>query len=160
MMQKSIEWFHCESCASQERIVFVSQTIGVSFPKSFVVLMQECDGGTPEITCFEYTSQSMASEIGTGLGSFLGFEETPDHYDLLGYYLDPSEFFPSGLVAFADTGGGDYICFDYRQDKSNPDPEIVYWEHGSEEGNDICFVAKNFDAFMAMLHPFDESLLD
>jgi len=158
-MKKTIEWYRCKGPAPQERIEFVSKEVGIIFPESFVALMQECDGGRPEITCFEYTSRSMASEIGTGIGSFLGFGETPDNYDLLGYYHDPSEFFPEGLVAFADTGGGDYICFDYRLGKTNPDPEIVYWEHGAEEGNDICFVAKNFDAFMAMLHPFDESLL-
>lgn len=159
-MNKKIEWLYCEKQASQERIDFVSQKVGVVFPNYFVALMQKCDGGTPKIAAFDYYDESLKFVVGTGIGSFLTFEKGDYEYDdILSCYESSSDLFPQGLVAFADTGGGDYICFDYRKDKANPDPEIVYWFHEAEEGKNVSFVAKNFESFMGMLKEEDDEAL-
>jgi hypothetical protein len=64
--------------------------------------------------------------------------------------LERAEHFPEGLIAFADNGSGDHICFDYRSDKNNPSPTIVIWLH--EFWPDSAgFIAKDFDAFAASL---------
>ena len=160
-MKKSIEWFDCEGPATQQRIDLVSREIGVTFPKTFIALMKECDGGTPEITSFKYYNNVIDAVVGDSLGCFMGFEEkgcAQDH--LLGHYRSEFNYLPKGVIAFAFNGGGDYICFDYRKGKKNLDPEVVCWDHEESEEESIFFVAKNFDAFMAMLHPFDESLLE
>jgi hypothetical protein len=153
-MDKTIEWYRCESQASPERIALVCQEIGVTFPALFIKLMSECDSGWPKKTDFEYYDEAFQSMVGSGIGCFLGFEE--EEYSLLKTFKRPPEFFPQGLVAFGETGGGDLICFDYRQGKDNPDPEIVFWRGGSGEGQDISFIAKNFEAFMGMLKEEDD----
>ena len=160
-MQHSIEWYRCERQATDERIDFVSKEIGVHFPKTFVALMKECDGGVPEISSFEYQNVFLNIIMGEGLGSFMGFEEKDYAHDhLLGHHQSQSNFLPKHVIAFGYTGGGDYICFDYRKETQISEPEIIYWSHSAPEDQNISFIAKNFDAFMAMLHPFDESLLD
>jgi hypothetical protein len=157
-MNKKIEWFDCERHTTPERIALVSQEIGVTFPELFCCLMMECDAGSPLYTAFDYYDVYFKCVVGEGLGGFLGFEE--GYCNLLKKYQSPPEFFPLGLIAFSQTGGGDLICFDYRQGKDNPDPEIVYWRSGSGEGQDISFIAKNFEAFMGMLkEDNDEELL-
>jgi hypothetical protein len=68
----------------------------------------------------------------------------------------PSE----GLVAFAEVGNGDQICFDYREGKDNADPSIVIWEHEGDEGKDISFLAPNFESFMDTLMDEEEAEKD
>jgi hypothetical protein len=153
-MDKTIEWYRCESQASPERIALVCQEIGVTFPALFIKLMSECDSGWPKKTDFEYYDEAFQSMVGSGIGCFLGFEE--EEYSLLKTFKRPREFFPQGLVAFGETGGGDLICFDYRQGKDNPDPEIVYWCHDVPVDKKVSFIAKNFEIFMGMLKEEDD----
>ena len=156
-MQKSIEWFDTEGPATQERVDYVSKEIGITFPKNFIVLMKECDGGIPKINAFEYINVSMQLLRGAGIGCFMSFREKNYAHDhLLGHYKSENNYLPKEVIAFAFTGDGDYICFDYRKDKKTSDPEIVYWDHEESEGQNVSFVAKNFDAFMSMLHDDDE----
>lgn len=79
----------------------------------------------------------------------------PCQYSILYEFNDPPEFFPEGLLAFSETGGGDYICFDYRNVKDNP--PIVIWEHEADVGKDVSYVAENFESFMMMLKSYEEA---
>ena len=156
-----IDWYECEKQASQERIKSVEKEIGLSFPQSFIDLMKECDGGWPEIGSFSFDNTFLGVVMGSSISNFLSFtEDTRVTEHLIGIYKLFYDRFPKNVIAFGYTGSGDYICFDYRKDKKTSNPEIVYWEHSAPDDESISFVARNFDAFMAMLHPFDESLLD
>ncbi len=66
-------------------------------------------------------------------------------------FKSPPEFFPEGLIAFAETGGGDSICFDYRESRDNPNPPIVYWDHEADAGKDVSFISKDLKSFLSML---------
>ncbi|HEY7607616.1 MAG TPA: SMI1/KNR4 family protein [Alphaproteobacteria bacterium] len=62
--------------------------------------------------------------------------------------------FPEGLVAFADNGSGDHLCFDYRSSKDHPNPAIVIWLHEFYPDS-VGFIAKDFAAFAASLRADD-----
>ena len=111
--------------------------------------MQDGDAGIPICSDFEYYDSYYKCNVEQSIGGFLGFED--EEYNIIDSYLSPPEFFPSGLIAFAENGGGDLVCFDYREDKNRSDPPIVYWNHEADVGKDVSFVAKNFDEFIGML---------
>ena len=65
----------------------------------------------------------------------------------------PIEYrFEDGLIPFGENGGGDYICFDYRHDKTTDNPPIVIWNHDMGLKHRVVFVANNFEEFINMLH--------
>ena len=65
----------------------------------------------------------------------------------------PIEYrFEDGLIPFGENGGGDYICFDYRNDKTTDNPPIVIWNHDMGLKHRVVFIANNFEEFINMLH--------
>jgi hypothetical protein len=65
----------------------------------------------------------------------------------------PLEYqFEDGLIPFGDNGGGDKICFDYRNNKITSDPQVVLWMHDMGFEHRVVFLANNFEEFINMLH--------
>ncbi|MBN8617065.1 MAG: SMI1/KNR4 family protein, partial [Deltaproteobacteria bacterium] len=61
-----------------------------------------------------------------------------------------SQDLPRGLMPFANTGGGDLVCLDYRQ---GPTPSIAYWHHGRcGDEDEVTAVAASFTSFLELLH--------
>lgn len=149
MDQGKIKWYRCIGGALSQSIKRVEKKVMVQFPALFSKLLKECDAGIPLQTDFHYFDVSHKCLMPQSVGGFLGVEDS--EYNILEIYNSPPEFFPDGLVAFAETGGGDLICFDYREGKDNPDPAIVYWNHEADIGKDVSFIAENFEAFLGML---------
>jgi hypothetical protein len=72
----------------------------------------------------------------------------------------PDHFTP-GLIAFAQEGGGNFTCFDYRAGKDNPDPPIVFWHHELHScGEEPFYVARNFGKFVELLRPCIDALAE
>lgn len=145
----NIIWYRCRGLASDLSIATAGNKMHVNLPELYIGLMKNCDAGAPIKTDFEYYDISHGCKISSALGCFLGFSD--NEYNILDMFQNPPEFFPEGLIAFAETGNGDYICFDYREGKDNPDPLVVYWSHEADVGKDISFIAKNFEEFLSML---------
>jgi hypothetical protein len=140
---------------SEPRINLVEKTIGVKFPEIFINLVKNNDGAHPVPDIFSYYDIFFKRENENCVGAFLCIEISSSG-DILTTYQDPPEFFPEGIVSFAEDGGGNYICFDYREGKDNLDPPIVYWNHEANEGEDVSFVAKDFETFLGMLYLDEE----
>lgn len=145
------EYLDCEGTVDLERIKYVEKKIGYKFPQSYLDCLSQCDGCTPVKDEFKYIDSDSGEEAWGGISRYLCINEAGSDHDLLRLFLDPPEFFPNGVVPFGDTGGGDYICFDYRNDNNSIDPPIVYWSHEGEIGNDLSFVSKNFEEFLSIL---------
>ena len=136
-----------------ERVKFIENILGIIFPKAFVDLVRDEDGGDPEENWEEilYKDPESKKNRGTGIGAFLALNHD-EFYGILYHYENPMEGFPKGLIAFAKCGG-DCFCFDYREGKHLQDPPIVYWIQGNEPGKDIAFLANNFEDFIGMFKP-------
>lgn len=149
-----IRWYRCEKSTSSEAISKVEEELRIALPILYCNLMLQCDAGIPIQSDFEYYDEYHQSTISQDLGTFLGIENQESN--ILNRVKYPPEFFPKKLLAFAETGNGDYICFDYREGSENLDPTIVYWNHGADIGKDVSFVAKNFEEFLKMLKEPEE----
>lgn len=161
MEDKLFLWDECYGEVSLDRIMFVERELNIKLPDSYLRLVQNCDGGYPTNNAFKYLDAYSKKVHGSGIGSFLSLNPREHYYDeILGTHNSPAEFFPKGLIAFADTGNGDYICFDYRLAKKETDPPIVYWSHEGTVGEDVSFIASNFEKFLVMLEkPIDIDLI-
>jgi len=150
----------CQGAAvDNNRIKFIEDCIGLHFPHLYLELVKQCDGFVPDASDFEFFDNYTKKRKIDCVGSFL-FLNPSEYSDFECEWRSPPEFFPEGLIAFAETGGGDLICFDYRNSKDNPDPEIVYWNHEGEVGKDVSFIAKNFEEFMSILKEPDDFNID
>lgn len=150
MLKNDIEWDNCQGNVSDDRIKYIEEIILIKFPESYLSTIKYCDGGVPVKCDFSFIYQSTGRKITDCIGRFLPLNDSAGG-NLLQDFLDPPEFYVEGLVPFAENGGGDYICFDYRQGKNIFNPQIVYWSHGAGIGKDVSFVANNFEEFINML---------
>jgi SMI1-KNR4 cell-wall len=138
-----------------DRVQLIEKELRITFPSTFINALRNNDGGIPSKNIFHYSDVRNDRIYANCIGAFLCIN--PNQYgDLLSTYKDPPEFFPEGLVAFAEDGGGNLICFDYREGRDNPNPPIVYWNHEADIGKDVSFVAKDFETFIEMLKADDE----
>lgn len=155
MKNNNILWEDCKEIVENERICFLENKMRVKFPPSFLECMKKCNGGVPNRSEFDYYDTHSHRIRGSGVGRFLNLCESRSS-SFLGIFQHPPEFFPEGLIAFAENGGGDYICFDYRKNKENSNPIIVLWNHEDDIGKDVFFLANNFEEFIEMLKIVEE----
>lgn len=125
----------------------------VKFPGLYKQLVSRIDGGYLKRNIFFCTDPKNNRTMRDSVGCFLAWGDYP--YELFRDLVDsPPEFFPEGLIAFASNGGGDFICFDYRNCKENP--PIVFWHHEYEENEGIFPLADNFEEFLDDLKSDEE----
>lgn len=136
---------------TNDEISIVENKIGVKLPLHYLNLMMQHNGGMVTYSNFTYFDKYKKSEEIGSIGCMLHLKWNEYPYDsILGLCLNPPEFFPRDLVPFADDGGGNLTCFDYRRTKKNP--PIVFWVHDDPEGEDLHFIANNFEEFINMLY--------
>lgn len=140
---------------SRELFESTLKELNIVPPKGYWEIVSTNDGGSPITSLFEVIDIDDNEMLVHTLGRFLSFIST-GYDNILELHKDPPEFFPEGLVAFAEDGGGNLICFDYREGKDNPNPPVVYWNHEADIGKDVSFIAKDFETFIGMLKSDDE----
>jgi hypothetical protein len=149
-LYESLGFEDCWDTVSNVRISFLQKELGITFPTEFINCMKFCNGGTIKKSGFKYFDKESHKKRESSVGVFLCL--APNKYsDFYNDWKNPPEFFPEGLIAFAETGNGDSICFDYRQEKNNSNPPIVYWNHEADIGKDVSLLANNFEEFLGML---------
>ncbi len=147
----------CFGSVNPAQIILVEKELSKKLPVSFKEMVSMCDAGYPKKSDFIFFDISLGDYTLGCIGALLAFSPEYPHEKILEYYHNPPEFFPEGLVGFAVDGGGNVICFDYRQDPDTNDPPIVYWIHDVEDEESISPIAKNFDAFLSMLMSEEEA---
>lgn len=171
-MNKAINWVRTNPPLSMEDL-YKLKNFPFKLSNSFLNLLTIQDGGSVNYG-FKYCDVSHGREIGSGIGYIFGvatqntktrnkyydpFSKIPfeqeefciTYNNIIDNYYNPPEFFPKNLLAFGETGNGDLLCFDYRENPSTDDPLVVYWNHGAPEGKDVSFVADNFESFISIL---------
>ena len=160
MIRKEISWYRSNLPLSNEDFSdSCMKFLPFKIPKSFVELLNISDGGSLDNSDFEYFDTDKRRVLGQTVSFIYGMKSK--NYNFIKEHRDPPEFFPKDLVAFAETGNGDLICFDYRHDFLTDNPPIVYWNHEADIGKDVSYVAKDFEEFLSLLHePDDDFELD
>ena len=140
---------------NRDQIKAIEHQFQIKLPLQYINYLDQNGYAEPFKSDFIYFDRCHQKERLSGIGAFLNFN-FESYNSILRDNLLPPEFFPKDIIAFAEVGNGDYICFDYRQGKDNINPPIVYWSHGADIGKDVSFIADNFEAFMNILSEPDD----
>ena len=161
-MKSEIKWKSRYGPVDISLIKEFENKIGFKFPRSYIEIVSEYDAGrvANHKSAFQFFSNLIDEIEIYGLGCFLMFGK-PDSGGIstMNYYWDtrnedPDYPFPDNVVPFGLDGGGNLICFDYRDNLKTSEPKIVVWHHEGchSPETEISYVANNFDEFLDMLH--------
>jgi cell wall assembly regulator SMI1 len=147
-----LTWKWCKPPVDNQAIDALERTLGVKFPPDFRRVIQRCHGGVPvERSAFHYEDPSIGT-TGSGIGALMTlYPDDTDGILTTLRLLSIDEQLPDKVIPFADDGGGDMMCLDYREDPDHP--KVVYWSHEEEKDKSIIFLADTFTEFLAMLKP-------
>lgn len=151
MAWQDLTWRNCNSPLSDERIHEVENTLGIQFPLDYRDCVRECHGGIPSKRNFSVAANNL--EFGSCLAVLLSFSDD-DSENILQTHENLSDQLPRSLIPFAEDGGGDYMCFDYRNLGAAGAPAVVFWHRTGLPDNEITQIAPNFTAFIELLSSF------
>tara|TARA_Y100001934_G_C12230381_1_gene715119 strand:- start:225 stop:800 length:576 start_codon:yes stop_codon:yes gene_type:complete len=123
------------------------KVINKKFPDLYVEFVSSNDGAAPITSVFSYCKLGI-NEKQEDAFVFLAFDVNASDTMDYGLSLFKNFWCIDGLIPFGTTGGGDYLCFDYRAEPNSIDPPIVVVIHDDFTDNDerlICHVAPNFE---------------
>lgn len=146
---KNIKWNLLQKPATQSAVHEVEQKLNVVFPDDYVEFAMLYHGAMPEIADFQYFDMERKIQRMSGLAQLLSFDPANSAYIVHHYEMLKGEHFPENVTPFGDTGGGDYICFDYRNDSAKP--VVVLWKHEADVERSVWPLSLSFTEFLAML---------
>ena len=129
---------------------------GVKLPPNYVAFILRHNGADINVEAFEYDNPyyPLDNEGAIFFSEIQDIQCTID--DLLAINIDDPGYFYKELIPFGDNGGGDYICFDYRECNTDNPPVIIWFHDILDNSERIVFVANNFEEFVDKLHePYD-----
>ena len=125
-----------------------------NLPKKYLEILKENDGGCVDYD-FRYYDNSFEEELPGSIAIFFGLQ-CEDGDNLIVRYKKLPDFFPENLIPFGEDGGGNFVCFDYRDNPKSEDPPITYWIHDYEDEKSLSFIAKDFEEFLSILKEPEE----
>lgn len=148
-MPSQIEWENISEPLTERMIHGAELLLGVTFPADYREYLRLYHGASPLQS--EYAVQRKSDTFGGYFASLLTIDPRKEE-NLIAF----SACLPDGVIPFADDGGGDLLCFDYRGDPERKKPKVVYFSH--EIGaDDLFFVADSFSQLINSLRiPEDE----
>ena len=125
-------------------LVNAETVLGVQFPDDYKAIVMQNQGKSPSPACFKINPK----RVGV-FSSLLHFcESGPESSYVLWNYNTLREFLPEKIIPFADTPGGDFICFDFREDSV----KVVYASHEKSGEQAITPLADTFSGFIDSLY--------
>lgn len=146
------KWLQTNEECTMEDIEIVENKLGIIFPSEFKIFMLKYHGSYALIDTFD-----TEKEKGKEINNFLSFDAENKNTYILYSLENIQDRLPKNVIPFAETPGGDFICFGYSVNLENP--TIIYWDHelGYEDAeNSTCYVARDFDSFIESLYSMDD----
>jgi cell wall assembly regulator SMI1 len=149
----SLTWKRCQPPVDDGVVEQLEQALGVTFPHDFRELMKRCHGGSPvEREHFDFYYVGGQHEAGSCLGALLTlYPEDSNGILKTIETLSYDDQLPEKVIPFAEDGGGDMMCLDYRDDPEHP--TVVYWSHEEPKETSISPLADSFTKFLDSLQP-------
>jgi hypothetical protein len=149
----------------------LEEKLDISLPKLYVDFITKHNGASIFVRIFDYSDPSREGRKTSNSIAFVKFEEIENDIESLLKQTtedenDPNLFkfyhyFHKWLVPFGENGGGDFICFDYRENHDTYDPKIIFWRHDAWDPSErISFIANNFEEFVNMLYEPEDAKED
>jgi cell wall assembly regulator SMI1 len=147
MLRPDLNWVGTLQPVSEDAVVNVERKFGYVFPAAFRTLVREVHGGHPDTNEFVY-QDPVLGPVATGLSELLSVD-VREAGNIIAVHEWVADRLPAGVIPFGSDGGGDYVCFDFREDASRP--RVVYWMHEKPPSAAIVPLAESFDGFLNML---------
>lgn len=142
-------------------ITVIEKTHKVYLPKMYVSFIAQHNGARILSRTFDYADPNSSDGRNADAIAFDRVETIQNTIEAIKSGEDPDwdikYRFEDGLIPFGDNGGGDMICFDYRNDRTTNNPPIVIWNHDMGLEHRVVFIANNFEEFINMLHEPDDN---
>lgn len=154
---ENLRIWHDEGSVSRSIIENFAQQSGVSFPETYIALISKYDYLYPEDNIFDFVdncgNQNERDIV------FLGYKnEVIDGSSIYAYSQINDEYsYGNQIIAFGCSGNGDYICFDYRNNSTEPCVVLMYHDDFIEDNSGsvrmrVIHIADSFDDFLLKLH--------
>ena len=138
----------------------IEKLLFVNFPSEYVNFISKHNTAYLKADVFDYDDPNRSDCFNSDGITFIDITKIFNHIENIKSGEEPDwpiEYrFEDGLIPFGDNGGGDMICFDYRNDKTTDDPPIVIWNHDMGLKHRVVFIANNFEEFINMLHESED----
>ena len=146
---------YVEKPLTEEMIAFTEKTLGYKLPQSYISMMKNQNGGSPNKNYWEnkYAERNEVSVIGLSGFFGIGNEKSNSLFGKFGNEFWFSEWeYPRDIgiiIADTESGGHDMIYLDYRECGKEGEPKVS-----------VCFgeydyktqvLANSFEEFLAML---------
>jgi cell wall assembly regulator SMI1 len=128
--------------ATPDEIGALEREWGVRFPDEYKKIVSNHQGMTPEAPVFDV---DQGTDVFNTLLT-LHEDESWQAYSMRGASEALEPHVPTGIFPFADTPGGQYICFDYRNTPAQPKIVLVTVEM------DVYPIANSFSELLEKLH--------
>ena len=148
---RELEWFDPPTPCDDSEISELESRLGVVFPGDYRAFVLLNGGGSPAET--EFDINEPRGVINGSIGVFLTV--TSGEYGIAETLQIVEDRKIAGLIPVAESGGGDFVCLDYRNSEV---PEIAYWHSGRHGLDDeVVKVCATFGEFLSLLEePSDE----
>lgn len=155
-MRADLEWDSLWGSADPAIIDKYEKRLGYKFPEDYKAIVSAYNGAfVDDKDSYQFYSNLTKANETYGLGLLYAFGECNSIEETMEYSLANRPFgFSDGLVSFAREGGGDLLCFDYRETASAETPKVVVWHLDGEPGTveESSFVANSFGEFLDKLY--------
>lgn len=116
-----MKWSSVEKLKNENDILVVEEKFGVKFPIEFINLVEKFNHGSAFPDTFDTYSLK-----GKAFGRLLNFN-LDSKYNILYEYNLIRDNLPPLTMPFSGDAGGNYLCYDYKENENNP--SIVFWDH-------------------------------
>ena len=148
-MAEHIEWQNATVVPLPDAMLRGAELLfGVTFPADYRECVRVNHGGHPEPR--DFTVRGLTASWGSCLAVLLSLDwRRPENVWSSLAHLAVDNQLEDGLFPFAEDGGGDFLCLDFRG--GTHAPRVVYWSHevGGEGG--VVPVAGSFTEMLSLL---------
>lgn len=150
-----VEVYRDDGQVSDEAISAFERSVAITLPAEYKLLLSRHNGLRPKLNVFDFWDDRNQENDERDI-SFLGFYESDistQRAEDIYVAQDHDVYGRDGLVAFGQSAGGDFICFDYR-DSAREAPRIALLLHDDldvDERLRTIPIAESFDDFMRLL---------
>lgn len=116
-----MNWLYLKKLKKQNSIGEVENFFRIKFPQDFVEIVKIYNAGMPIPNTID-TSREQGKAFGELLNFNLDSEE-----NIISIYEEMKNKIPENVYPIAMDPGGNFLCYDYREDYDNP--KVVRWDH-------------------------------
>ena len=139
--------FECsEEFVSDNLIVGAETLFGVKFPETYCTMIREYSGAFGDVEFRVDRASPGFDYCSVGLVLSLNPCNRNSIYSVMASW--PEHELSDRIIPLGEDGGGNYVCFDYRQSKV---PQIAFYFHELSGEDGIIKVCGTFDGFLERL---------